>query len=321
VTASPYCAEVLDRLEELARSIRSNGIHTPLLVARIHGETVVRDGHRRSLAALLAGQETVPVAFLPDDASPVEAAATQLVVNLQRENLTAVEKARWLLRIAVLGEEDARAELGLASDVTSLSRWQDSEDADGDDVSWQAYPIPVRELARRVQERVCGLTGLTLGSYYNLLRLNRLTAEARALGLGLSEGQLRPIVRLPRSQQAEIVDFVARRNLGKRETTTLVDVALSGDRDEVARVMSRLAREKSQVSRAAVSWEPLLHAVPRDLSPRLTALHAELQALSDERRAVRLQNMREQRGLMAEVIRTFDEMLELYGVQSSDDGN
>jgi hypothetical protein len=121
------------------------------------------------------------------------------------------------------------------------------------------------------------------------------------------------VASLPPEVQAEITEFIVRHSLGSRETRSLAQAVRRGSRDDVQRIMSRLAREDVHRSRAAVSWEPLLHAIPRDVSPRLAALHAELEALPEERRAVRLHSLREQRTLMVEVIRSFDELLALFG--------
>src|SRR5579863_5657115 len=50
-----------DRLEELASSIRANGIIQPLIVRRHHGQYQLIAGERRWRAAKLAGLSEVPV--------------------------------------------------------------------------------------------------------------------------------------------------------------------------------------------------------------------------------------------------------------------
>jgi hypothetical protein len=315
----PYFREVLARIEELASSIRANGVLTPLLISRVGDRLVVRDGHRRALASLLAERPTVPARIVAES-SGTEAVARALVVNLQRENLTAIEKGRWLLRLARLVEQEMRAELDLPADVSVIDqRLADGEGEDGaDEDTWRRFTPAQRDLARRVQQRVCGVTGLGTKGYYGLLRLNRLSREARAIGLGLSEGQLQPATRLPAEQQAEIVAFIARRNLGVREAGTLVQVALSGDRDAVRRVMSRLSNEASSRRRVTVSWETLLYAVPKDVSARCESLHAELRALPEDLRTVRLQTMRDQARLARELARQFDEIVALFGLDPAE---
>ncbi len=309
----PYYRSVLQGLNDLARTIEAEGVLEPLLVVALDGRYVVRDGHRRTLASLIAGRDTVPIRVI-DEPSDVRAAARQLVVNIQREDLTALEKGRWLLRLARLVEGEVRRERGAPEEplvVDALVAAGAETDDAGDGT--HGASAEEREIAAEVRRRVCGMAGLSERHYYNLMYLNRLSPEAREAGMLLSEGQLRPVTTLPREEQAEIVRFIAQRGLTSREASSLAQVARSGDRDAVRRVMARLAREDAGRQRASVSWEPLLHALPRDLWPRCAALRAELGALSDELRSVRLKAMWEQRRLAEELIRQFDDIFALYG--------
>ncbi|MDD3346452.1 ParB/RepB/Spo0J family partition protein [Oscillibacter sp.] len=77
--------------EELTESVRSYGVLSPLL-ARPKGEGYeLLSGHRRRLAALKLGLETVPV--LVREMSDDEAVVLMVDSNLQRENLLPSEKA------------------------------------------------------------------------------------------------------------------------------------------------------------------------------------------------------------------------------------
>jgi ParB family chromosome partitioning protein len=80
-----------DRLDELAASIRANGIIQPLIVRR-HGDAYqLVAGERRWRAAKLAEVREVPVVVLDvADPSLLELA---LVENIQREDLNAIETA------------------------------------------------------------------------------------------------------------------------------------------------------------------------------------------------------------------------------------
>src|SRR6266702_8178692 len=73
-------------LEELADSIRAQGVLQPLLVTP--GGVVVA-GHRRLAAARLAGLSDVPVVIRDLDA--VQQQEIMLAENLQRQDLSAVE--------------------------------------------------------------------------------------------------------------------------------------------------------------------------------------------------------------------------------------
>ena len=73
-------------LDELAESIRAQGVLQPLLVTP--GGVVVA-GHRRLAAARLAGLTAVPVVVR--DLNDVQQQEIMLVENLQRQDLSAVE--------------------------------------------------------------------------------------------------------------------------------------------------------------------------------------------------------------------------------------
>lgn len=80
-----------DSLEELANSIRSQGIIQPLIVRPLGDKYEIIAGERRWRAAQLAGLTEVPVVIrhIPDEA----AIAIALIENIQRENLNPIEEA------------------------------------------------------------------------------------------------------------------------------------------------------------------------------------------------------------------------------------
>ena len=87
-----------DALEELAASIRSQGVLQPIVV-RLAGEDryEIIAGERRWRAAQLAGLDKIPaiVREVPDEA----AIAMALIENIQREDLNALEEAAALGRL------------------------------------------------------------------------------------------------------------------------------------------------------------------------------------------------------------------------------
>lgn len=81
-----------DALNELAESIKENGVIEPIIVKKsIKGYDVIA-GERRLKASKIAGKKTIPAIIrqLSDD----KMAEIALLENLQRENLTALEEAR-----------------------------------------------------------------------------------------------------------------------------------------------------------------------------------------------------------------------------------
>ena len=107
-------------LEELAESIRQQGIIQPLIVrdAGTHFELIA--GERRWRAAALAGLTEVPVVIRQaDDRGVLELA---LIENLQRENLNPLEEAlgySQLIEQFNLRQEDAAAKVGKSRTVVA----------------------------------------------------------------------------------------------------------------------------------------------------------------------------------------------------------
>ena len=87
-----------DALQELADSIKAQGLVQPIVVRKPNGgEYELIAGERRWRAAQLAGLHDIPavVRDIPDQA----AAAMSLIGNIQREGLKALEGAGALRRI------------------------------------------------------------------------------------------------------------------------------------------------------------------------------------------------------------------------------
>lgn len=82
-----------ESLNELAQSIKAQGIIQPLTVEEISpGEFSIVAGERRYRAAKLAGLEKVPAIVM--SLTDVQRIQVSLIENIQRENLNAVEEAQ-----------------------------------------------------------------------------------------------------------------------------------------------------------------------------------------------------------------------------------
>jgi ParB family chromosome partitioning protein len=80
-----------DDIDELARSIKMNGIIEPLIVRRKEGVFQLISGERRWRSAQKAGLKNVPV--IVRDASDKECLELALIENLQRKDLNPVDEA------------------------------------------------------------------------------------------------------------------------------------------------------------------------------------------------------------------------------------
>ncbi len=89
----PYKVTEDESLDQLAESIRENGILSPVIVRPVEGtdEYEIISGHRRCRAAEMIGLKTVPV--IVSDLSSDEAVIQMVDSNLHREHLLPSEKA------------------------------------------------------------------------------------------------------------------------------------------------------------------------------------------------------------------------------------
>jgi ParB family chromosome partitioning protein len=175
-----------ETLEELAASIKAQGVVQPIVVRPIAapaaGESQryeIIAGERRWRAAQIAGLADIPAVIrrIPDEA----AIAVALIENIQRESLNPLEEARALERLITEFE---------------LTHAQAAE-----------------------------AVGRSRAAVSNLLRLLELAPEAGALleRRELEMGHARALLALSgRRQQAEVATIVAKKSLSVRETEALV---------------------------------------------------------------------------------------------------
>jgi ParB family chromosome partitioning protein len=180
-----------ETLEELADSMRTNGVLAPISVRPLPGITgsptryEIIAGERRWRAAQIAGLSNIPVIIREVDDE--QAAAIALIENLQREDLNPLEEAEGLKR--------------LISD----------------------FHITHQEAARAVSKSRTAVT--------NLLRLLDLCPEARQLlaAGSLQMGHARALLSLTTSRtQAVAAQDIASRGLSVRQTEALVRSLLAG---------------------------------------------------------------------------------------------
>jgi ParB family chromosome partitioning protein len=175
-----------ESLDDLASSIKAQGIVQPIVVRPVEGAAPgesqryeIIAGERRWRAAQLAGLATVPAVIrrVPDEA----AIAMSLIENIQRENLNPLEEARALERLI--------SEFGITH--------QQAADA----------------------------VGRSRAAVSNLLRLLELPDEISAFveRRELEMGHARALLGLTqRRQQIEVGTLVAKRGLSVRDTEGMV---------------------------------------------------------------------------------------------------
>lgn len=109
-------------LEELAESIRENGLIQPILVRQLlDGDYELIAGHRRWMAVRKLGQPTIRA--IVENRTDTESAVLALVENIQRRDLDCMEEAR---AIAGLIESTGMTQPGSCPGVWAKAslRWQ-----------------------------------------------------------------------------------------------------------------------------------------------------------------------------------------------------
>ncbi len=105
-----------DSLEELATSIKADGVIQPIVVRKVGDKYEIIAGERRFRASKLAGLEKVPVVV--KNVSDRKARELALVENIQREDLNPIEEA---ISLKTLMEEYKLTQQEL-SDIVGKSR-------------------------------------------------------------------------------------------------------------------------------------------------------------------------------------------------------
>jgi ParB family chromosome partitioning protein len=149
-----------ERIEELARSIRSNGIIQPIVVRKVEDGYEIIAGERRWRAAQRAGLLKVPVVVrdIPEE----RLLAVALIENIQREDLNPIEEAVAYRR---LGDEFHLTQEQIA-------------DAVGKDRSSVANYVRLLRLPPEVRGNVAS-NALSMGHARALLALNDEAAQLR----------------------------------------------------------------------------------------------------------------------------------------------
>ncbi|HLJ14312.1 MAG TPA: ParB/RepB/Spo0J family partition protein [Bryobacteraceae bacterium] len=179
------------RLEELAQSIRANGILQPLIVRRRGERYELVAGERRWRAAVRAGLAEVPA--LVQDIADNRLLELALIENIQREDLNPIEAAQAFERLST--------ELGLTQEEIGQRTGKDRVSI--------ANMIRLLRLPAEVQQLVSERR-LPMGQARALLRLPTAAVQAeianKAAAQGLSTRQVEALVQQlvePRQSNAE----------------------------------------------------------------------------------------------------------------------
>ncbi|NWJ46092.1 MAG: ParB/RepB/Spo0J family partition protein [Chloroflexi bacterium] len=194
-------------LENMAQSIREHGVLQPVLVRYQESEDryILTDGHRRALASVLAGNTRIE-AKIKRVWTSHEILSEQLIANLQRKDLTALELARAI------------------SQLRELYAGQLKETEPN---------IHPNQLAARVWDRLEASLGIGRRQLQRLMQVNEflkaLDPELADLASDLKERQFRPLFRLSTETQPLALTLVAlNKEKSLQDIEHLVERSLSG---------------------------------------------------------------------------------------------
>jgi hypothetical protein len=339
----PASQLVLEHVAELAPSVRSEGILLPISVVPLGGNYVVLDGHCRAMAAALAGVADAPTRLESDPQAGLDVELTNVshrfILNFTQQRLSPLESMRELCRVAELAQKVVSAQTAGASgqpkDALSDNGRESVDDRGegeglGDEVEAETTtegattpegrrPGRTRAavLEGAVRDLVLARTGLSTKAYHDLYRLRHLHPDAQALADGLSVNHLLAILTVPGDLQPMLVRLVQATNGSVQETRNHCAMVRQHGMDYLVEIYGRALRKSDQPRRrTALSWEPLLRPLPDDITPRISALRAELEALPERLRVERLRTLAAQRERHLELVRAFDDLLARYSAPS-----
>lgn len=120
---NPYQPRIVmpdDKLNELTKSIKDNGLIQPITVVQEDDKYIIIYGHRRAAAYLKLGLEKIKAIIL-DKVEHAQLAILPLVENLQRESMNPIETAMSMKRI--INEKIVQNQNELAERVGLTKSW------------------------------------------------------------------------------------------------------------------------------------------------------------------------------------------------------
>ena len=233
------------KLKQLAQSIKTLGlIHPPLVRPKGDGFEVVVGG-RRSMAAKRAGIDSVPVVIR--DVSDREALEMILVENIQREDMSAVDKAKV---VQMLREK--------FSDV--YPTWEAIGDKLG--VDWETIKSWVRtlELPVEIQEKIAAQDPVTL-------RLPKGTIDYQTALHVVEKIKDKP-------KQIEVVERLSERRVPQRMAKQIIKQVALKPESSVEKIMQSVVEAPPQLPFMSEHASPVLKGIKtqtsrKGLDPRI----------------------------------------------------
>ena len=231
-----------EKLKAMAETMKSGGILQPITVIPHGSKYQVLFGERRRRAAELAGLKEVPVNIRETMPSESEAIMLQLIENLQREDLTVMEKAKAYKRLMDMGLQgkDIAARIGASEKYVSefVALLKLSEKVQG-----------------KVEEAKRGRTSTDFG------KLGRF--QARLIAAYTDDHQ----------RQEQLADAVLKNKLKQTETRDLIAILTDQPNLPLKKALEIMKGEMVVKENPSKVW--LMVDIPKRLMPRLNEIAKE----------------------------------------------
>ena len=227
----------IERLNELAASIREVGLLQPIVVRPLNGEFEVVLGERRYRASQQAGLEKIPV--IVREYSDDEVVQLNLIENVQREDLSAIEKGkvcRYLLDNC--GEKypsqaAVAKKIGVSSDAVSL--WLRTVEVVPKEA--QKYVAPSRVSGQVPEGKI---------DYLTAVRVGRAVEEP--------------------GRRVEVIKKLAEKRLPAKEKAQVIEKLAHEPEKPIEQVIREVVEAPYEMQFEAVDKEPLLRGMKTQTS-------------------------------------------------------
>lgn len=227
----------IERLNELAASIKEVGLLQPIVVRPLNGEFEVVLGERRYRASQQAGLEKIPV--IVREYSDDEVVQLNLIENVQREDLSAIEKGkvcRYLLDNC--GEKypsqaAVAKKIGVSSDAVSL--WLRTVEVVPKEA--QKYVAPSRVSGQVPEGKI---------DYLTAVRVGRAVEEP--------------------GRRVEVIKKLAEKRLPAKEKAQVIEKLAHEPEKPIEQVIREVVEAPYEMQFEAVDKEPLLRGMKTQTS-------------------------------------------------------
>jgi ParB family chromosome partitioning protein len=234
---NPRLEVSLERLNELADSIREVGLLEPIIVRPVNGEYEVVVGERRYRASQQAGLKKVPA--IVREYSDDEVVQLNLIENVHREDLSAIEKGKvckYLLENCSEKYPSQAAlakKIGVSSDAVSL--WL------------RAVEVVPKEAQKYVApSTVSGQVPEGKIDYLTAVKIGRLVEEPE--------------------KKVEMIKKLAEKRLPAKERKQVIEKVAQEPEKPIEKVIEEVEEAPCELQFTAIDKKPILHGIKTQTS-------------------------------------------------------